>query len=140
MILINKLLIYFILFLQTYKPNYKLPIDWLNKDKPADEPSCGFNNEKCSEESTHIFSLVVAGILAVTLFCAVVITISIYRKWKIEQEIEGLLWKINPADINGYRGKDIVASPSKVCNFFNNLFKIQYTVFQNINILYRFLD
>ncbi|XP_077302686.1 receptor-type guanylate cyclase Gyc76C-like isoform X2 [Arctopsyche grandis] len=97
-----------------YKLNPKLPIDWPNNDKPADEPSCGFMNEMCPKDDTHVLSLVVAGILAVTLFCAVVITISIYRKWKIEQEIEGLLWKISACDIYGYSGKDIIASPSKL--------------------------
>lgn len=94
--------------------NPKLPIDWPNHEKPADEPSCGFMNEMCPKDDTHVLSLVAAGILAVTLFCAIVITISIYRKWKIEQEIEGLLWKISANDIYGYSGKDIIASPSKV--------------------------
>lgn len=59
-------------------------------------------------------SLVIAGILGLVLFCAAVIALSIYRKWKIELEIEGLLWKIEPHEIFGYFGNDIVNSPSKV--------------------------
>lgn len=58
--------------------------------------------------------MVVAGVLALVLFCAGVITMSIYRKWKIELEIEGLLWKIEAYEIKGYFNNDIVSSPSKV--------------------------
>lgn len=45
---------------------------------------------------------------------ATVVTLSIYRKWKIELEIEGLLWKIDSTDIKGYFNNDIVSSPSKL--------------------------
>jgi len=37
---------------------------------------------------------------------------------KIELEIEGLLWKIDPNDIKGYSGNEIVSSPSKVSGDF----------------------
>ncbi|XP_048479666.1 receptor-type guanylate cyclase Gyc76C isoform X2 [Plutella xylostella] len=97
-----------------YKPNNRLIVDWPDGVKPEDEPSCGFLNEKCPKDDSQITSLVVAGTLAVTLFCALVVTISIYRKWKIEQEIEGLLWKIDPQDISGYLGSGLVWSPSKL--------------------------
>ncbi|CAG5012725.1 unnamed protein product [Parnassius apollo] len=97
-----------------YKLNPRLPIDWPDSVKPEDEPSCGFLNEKCPKDDSQITSLVVAGTLAVTLFCALVVTISIYRKWKIEQEIEGLLWKIDPHEIAGYLGSGLVWSPSKL--------------------------
>ncbi|XP_068630072.1 receptor-type guanylate cyclase Gyc76C-like [Battus philenor] len=97
-----------------FKLNPHLPIDWPDNVKPEDEPSCGFLNEKCPKDESQITSLVVAGTLAVTLFCALVVTISIYRKWKIEQEIEGLLWKIDPHEIAGYMGSGLVWSPSKL--------------------------
>lgn len=101
--------------LQEYKVvNPRVLIDWSDGVKPEDEPSCGFLNEKCPKDDSQITSLVVAGTLAVTLFCALVVTVSIYRKWKIEQEIEGLLWKIDPHDISGYLGSGLVWSPSKV--------------------------
>ncbi|OWR49210.1 putative guanylate cyclase [Danaus plexippus plexippus] len=100
--------------MQEYKLNSKLPIDWPDSVKPEDEPSCGFLNEKCPKDDSQITSLVVAGTLGVTLFCALVVTISIYRKWKIEQEIEGLLWKIDPQDIDGYLGSGLICSPSKL--------------------------
>ncbi|XP_050090825.1 receptor-type guanylate cyclase Gyc76C-like [Anopheles aquasalis] len=100
-------------------PEFKLSkvgssIDWAGTDRPMDEPSCGFMNEHCTKDDTHIMSMVVAGILALILFCAGVITMSIYRKWKIELEIEGLLWKIDPGDIKGYFNTEIVSSPSKL--------------------------
>ncbi|KAL0893796.1 hypothetical protein ABMA27_013928 [Loxostege sticticalis] len=97
-----------------YKLNPKLPIDWPDNVKPEDEPSCGFLNEKCPKDDSQITSLVVAGTLAVTLFCALVVTISIYRKWKIEQEIEGLLWKVDSHEIAGYLGSGLICSPSKL--------------------------
>ncbi|KAI5641792.1 adenylate and guanylate cyclase catalytic domain-containing protein [Phthorimaea operculella] len=97
-----------------YKTVPKNPIDWPDNVKPEDEPVCGFLNEKCPKDESQLTSLVVAGTLAVTLFCALVVTASIYRKWKIEQEIEGLLWKINPEEINCFRGSGLVCSPSKL--------------------------
>uniref|UniRef100_W8AIX8 Guanylate cyclase n=1 Tax=Ceratitis capitata TaxID=7213 RepID=W8AIX8_CERCA len=101
-------------------PEYKLingsvRVDWPSGgDRPFDEPMCGFANELCKKDDRHITSVVAAGVLGLLLFCAGVITMSIYRKWKIELEIEGLLWKIDISEIKGYSGNDIVASPSKL--------------------------
>ncbi|RZC33646.1 guanylate cyclase 32E [Asbolus verrucosus] len=99
-------------------PEYKIyanaQIEWPGNDKPNDEPSCGFNNELCPKPNTHLNSIIAAGVLAILLFCAGVITMSIYRKWKIEQEIEGLLWKIDRNEIHSYFERDIVSSPSRL--------------------------
>lgn len=93
-------------------------MDWPGKNKPEAEPGCGFLNEHCPKDDTHLRSIVAAGVLAVLLFCAAVITMSIYRRWKIEQEIEGLLWKIDPGEIHGYPHLDnMMSSPSKVSDF-----------------------
>ncbi|KAI5716828.1 hypothetical protein M8J76_013083 [Diaphorina citri] len=110
-------------FLHGPVPEYKLnsakiQIDWPGpgKRKPDAEPSCGFEHELCPQVDSQQSSIIFAGVLGLLLFCSFVITISIYRiyrKWKIELEIEGLLWKIDPSDIVGYPGKDMVASPSK---------------------------
>ncbi|CAG9761048.1 unnamed protein product [Ceutorhynchus assimilis] len=97
-----------------YKINPNTQILWAGTDKPNDEPSCGFDNKLCQKTDTHRNSIIVAGILAVLLFCAGVITMSIYRKWKIEQEIEGLLWKIDRDDIHTYYDRDIGSSPSRL--------------------------
>lgn len=85
--------------------------------KPSDEPMCGFDGEHCRKLDEQ-GSIIAAGTLAALLFCASVITLSIYRKWKIEQEIEGLLWKIDKSDVHGYISHDnMVSSPSKVLSF-----------------------
>lgn len=100
---------------QDYKIiNASWRIDWAGGEKPADQPICGFQNELCPKDDTHITSMVIAGALALMLFCATVIMMSIYRKWKIELEIEGLLWKIDSIEIKGYFNNDIVSSPSKL--------------------------
>ncbi|XP_022917682.1 receptor-type guanylate cyclase Gyc76C-like [Onthophagus taurus] len=97
-------------------PQYQLtktkPILWLKGKVPPHEPSCGFNNELCAKKSDSFkTSIVSAAVLGAMLFCAIVITVSIYRKWKIEQEIEGLLWKIDARQLSGYY--DPVGSPSR---------------------------
>lgn len=110
-------LIFFKYFLQLYKFNSVLRIDWPGGTIPTDQPSCGFMNELCmKDDDEHVTSVIVAGTLGLILFCSFVITMSIYRKWKIELEIEGLLWKIEPQEIRGYFNNDIVSSPSKVSN------------------------
>lgn len=100
---------------QEYKFNNILRIDWPSGSIPSDEPQCGFENELCTKDDGHVTSMIVAGVLGLILFCSIVVTISIYRKWKIELEIEGLLWKIEAHEIKGFFNNDIVSSPSKVC-------------------------
>ena len=58
-------------------------IDWPKGFKPLDEPLCGYDGEKCksSQGRTEIAAGVLGGLLAV----AVILTFSLYRKWKIEQ-------------------------------------------------------
>ncbi|XP_015514449.1 receptor-type guanylate cyclase Gyc76C [Neodiprion pinetum] len=90
-------------------------MDWPGKNKPESEPGCGFRNEHCPIIDTYSRSIIAAGVLAALLFCAGVIALSIYRRWKIEQEIEGLLWKIDPSEIHGYPHLDnMMSSPSKL--------------------------
>ena len=45
------------------------------------------------------------------LLTLLIITLSIYRKWRAEQEIEGLLWRINPEYLEGYHAMQ--SYPSK---------------------------
>ncbi|XP_044753115.1 receptor-type guanylate cyclase Gyc76C-like isoform X2 [Coccinella septempunctata] len=97
-----------------YKINPNTQIEWATgKDKPNDEPSCGFDNQLCPKANTQLNSIIAVGVLSVLLFCVGVITMSIYRKWKIEQEIEGLLWKIDRDEILSYFERDI-SSPTRV--------------------------
>lgn len=56
--------------LQEYKIiNASWRIDWPGNEKPIDQPICGFNNELCPKDDTHITSMVIAGALALMLFC-----------------------------------------------------------------------
>jgi guanylate cyclase, other len=89
-------------------------IDWPGGAIPVDQPICGFENENCDNKEGHQLAMIIASILGLVLFCSIVITISIYRKWKVELEIEGLLWKIEPHEIKGFFNNDIVSSPSKL--------------------------
>lgn len=100
--------------LPEFKFNNIERIEWPGGVVPQDEPQCGFENELCNKDDSHVTSMIIAVILGLVLFCSIVITISIYRKWKIELEIEGLLWKIEPQEIKGYFTNDIVSSPSKL--------------------------
>ncbi|XP_063226252.1 receptor-type guanylate cyclase Gyc76C-like isoform X2 [Bacillus rossius redtenbacheri] len=94
---------------QLISPNH---IWWPGGGKPDAEPSCGFDNEHCQSNSLHN-SIVAAAVLSGVLLIASLTTLSVYRKWKVEQEIAGLLWKIDPQDLRGYLSNDIVTSPSK---------------------------
>ena len=76
----------------TYVP--RLNIDWPNKFRPVDEPHCGYDGSKCKRPGGR--TEIAAGVLGALLLMAIILTLSMYRRWKIEQEIEGLLWKINP--------------------------------------------
>lgn len=50
---------------------------------------------------------------------AAIITLFVYRKWKVEQEIAGLVWKIEPKDILNHQSADgfMDKSTSKVSFF-----------------------
>jgi len=100
---------------QTVKQTKELPeyvfskrIDWPKGFKPLDEPVCGYQEEKC--QGGKGMTEIAAGILGGLLVFALILTLSVYRKWKIEQEIEGLLWKINPECLQNYKGLHPCAS------------------------------
>ena len=82
-------------------PEYAIlkKIDWPKGFKPLDMPVCGYREEECQggEGVTELAAI----ILSILLVCAIIATLGVYRKWKIEQEIEGLLWKINAECLQG---------------------------------------
>lgn len=100
------------LMIQVYRPSESM--EWPGKNKPEAEPGCGFFNEHCPKKDTHHHSIIAAGVLGVVVISAMGITISIYRKWKIEQEIEGLLWRVDLSDIHSPEFNNMMSSPSKV--------------------------
>ena len=86
-------------------------IDWPGSNKPVDEPHCGYAGEKCATQQGK--TEYAAAVLGAMLLMAILVTLGFYRKWKIEQEIEGLLWKINIESLLGYRGDKMDAYPSR---------------------------
>jgi uncharacterized protein with PQ loop repeat len=67
---------------------------------PLDEPPCGYQNERCSDSDTRLRDYQIsARVLGCIFLAAVITTLFVYRKWKVEQEIAGLVWKIDPKDI-----------------------------------------
>jgi guanylate cyclase len=87
-------------------------INWVSGDPPLVEPPCGFDGSACRETKNHkreIFAGVLGG-LFVTISIIAAVT---YRNWKYEQEIAGLLWKINLRDIQFYEGS-LPMSVSKI--------------------------
>lgn len=72
----------------------------MSQRAPLDEPPCGYGNEKCSDDDRRLRdSQIAAGVLGCIFIAAVITTLFVYRKWKVEQEIAGLVWKIDPKDI-----------------------------------------
>jgi hypothetical protein len=59
---------------------------------PLDEPPCGYRNERCSDSDTRLRdSQIAAGVLGCIFLAAVSTTLFVYHKWKVEQEIAGLV-------------------------------------------------
>ncbi len=78
---------------------------------PLAEPLCGYRNEKCQKNDTRDRdSQIAAGVLGVVIVVAWLATLLFYRKWKVDQEIDGLVWKINPDEITPYWDMDKSAS------------------------------
>lgn len=86
-----------------YKENDTLwlegTIDWAtNWTPPLDEPVCAYDGGLCkklndfSKEKIAIIELSMLVTLSVIVF-------QVYRNWKKEQEITGLLWRMDPNDI-----------------------------------------
>lgn len=80
-------------------------ISWVGKREPLDEPPCGYANPNCRLPDNRLFnSKIAAGVLGFIFLAAVITTFFVYRKWKVEQEIAGLVWKIDPNDIISHHG------------------------------------
>ncbi|XP_054710545.1 receptor-type guanylate cyclase Gyc76C-like [Uloborus diversus] len=89
---------------------------WVNTDKPpVDEPPCGFDGSGCSatpDRAKEFASATLASLLFISLF----IIYMVYKNWKYEQEIDGLLWRLELEDIQrcGQNGMCLVHSASKM--------------------------
>ncbi|KAG9510284.1 Receptor-type guanylate cyclase Gyc76C, partial [Fragariocoptes setiger] len=74
-------------------------IDWVNDGRPPlAEPPCGYDGSACRIPSDNV-KQIIAGILFCTFITLSLIVSMIYRNWKSEQEIAGLLWSLQLKEI-----------------------------------------
>lgn len=88
------------------------PIKWISGSPPPDEPPCGFDSSLCLPAEDK-FREIVAGTLGCVFFFVSVITWILYRNWKYEQELAGLLWKIAAEEFQRYGSGGLISSNSK---------------------------
>uniref|UniRef100_T1ISY6 Guanylate cyclase n=1 Tax=Strigamia maritima TaxID=126957 RepID=T1ISY6_STRMM len=99
-------------------PNY-VPSDenrkilWVGNEKPDDEPGCGFDGSRCIRGIDNKRKLV-AVVLGSFLVIITIIAIILYKNWKYEQEIAGLLWKIDIKDLIFKSKPGVVTTTSKL--------------------------
>ncbi|RUS90116.1 hypothetical protein EGW08_002158 [Elysia chlorotica] len=74
-------------------------IRWLHGKPPLDEPPCGYRGQKCIKPKSHLKEII-GGIFGGIVLIAAVTSLLIYRNWRYEQEIAGLLWKIDASAIH----------------------------------------
>ena len=73
-------------------------IVWPNGGQaPLDTPSCGFQDEFCLND--YASCEMVAGIIGGIAVVISIVLLIAYRSYKYEQELDSLLWKINPEDL-----------------------------------------
>ncbi|CAL1538859.1 unnamed protein product, partial [Lymnaea stagnalis] len=70
-------------------------INWVSGTQPVDEPPCGYRKEKCIQVKCEFQAQTSPMNLTkfMSMLCAV------FRNWRYEQEIAGLLWKIDSTSI-----------------------------------------
>ncbi|CAL1527410.1 unnamed protein product, partial [Lymnaea stagnalis] len=69
-------------------------IRWINGAPPLDEPVCGFRREKCIPPKTYTYEIA-GGVAGGMIFVIIVGAYIFYSNWRYEQELAGLLWKID---------------------------------------------
>lgn len=68
------------------------------KMKIRDMPNCGYDGTLCNQSETEVKIIALYFMGALLILFTFVSTIS-YRNWKYEQEIVGLQWRINAAEL-----------------------------------------
>ncbi|XP_077993028.1 atrial natriuretic peptide receptor 1-like [Glandiceps talaboti] len=66
---------------------------------PKDEPDCGFFNEYCPEKEPLNPAYIVAIVFAVLLIVLAIVIVIMYRKYKLQQAVANMLWRISYDDI-----------------------------------------
>ncbi|KRZ28144.1 Guanylate cyclase 32E, partial [Trichinella pseudospiralis] len=75
-----------------------LRVDWVGGKPPQDEPECGFRGEYCVDQPSYAVEIV-CGAIGILMLIMAVVSFIYYRNRKYEQELAGLIWKINPKEI-----------------------------------------
>jgi len=73
-------------------------IDWIKGRPPLDEPVCAYDGSICRKPPDFSRKRL-ATILSLVLGVISIIVFQIYRNWKKEQEIAGLLWRMELDDL-----------------------------------------
>ncbi|KAH3862698.1 receptor-type guanylate cyclase Gyc76C-like [Dreissena polymorpha] len=73
-------------------------IHWASGEPPVDAPECGYRGEKCIPPKTYTLEII-GGVLGGLALVSFIVVLVIYRNWRYEQEIAGLLWKIHREDL-----------------------------------------
>ncbi|XP_077870006.1 atrial natriuretic peptide receptor 1-like [Saccoglossus kowalevskii] len=66
---------------------------------PKDEPDCGFFNEYCPETEPINPLYIIASVFAGLLIILGVVIVIMYRKYKLQQAVANMLWRISFDDI-----------------------------------------
>ncbi|GFU47553.1 guanylate cyclase [Trichonephila clavipes] len=82
-------------------------------EAPLDEPPCGFDGTGCFDPPTLIREII-SGVLFFLLLGLSITCWIMYKNWKYEQEIAGLLWRIPIPEIQRYGSFGIVSSNSRI--------------------------
>ncbi|RXG53341.1 Receptor-type guanylate cyclase Gyc76C [Armadillidium vulgare] len=67
--------------------------------KIKDEPPCGFDGQGCKYNDMQFVRMIISICLAISIFAFGIGSIQKYRHWKYEQEISGLLWRIDKDEL-----------------------------------------
>lgn len=85
---------------------FELPdkkIHWPNNlpGPPPDMPKCGFYGELCQDEdlASKRLLIIAASVLTTLLVFLVVVSILMYRHYRLEAELASMTWKIRPEDL-----------------------------------------
>lgn len=91
-------------------------IDWVSGFPPIDEPECGYRRQRCIPPKQYTLEIVLGTVGGIVVLCLIAAGIA-YRNWKYEQEIAGLLWKVDKAEIHaslyGHKNAEFVMDQDK---------------------------
>ncbi|ELT90006.1 hypothetical protein CAPTEDRAFT_179119 [Capitella teleta] len=96
-------------------------IDWVRGVPPRDEPPCGYRGEKCIIPRSYTLEIA-CGVFGGILLVGAIVILVVYRNWRYEQEIAGLLWKVPADDIMGLQRNLHTSRVSLQINFHKLLF------------------